>query len=249
MAGGRCYIGTSGWSYAHWAKGRFYPKGLKQGEWLRFFAERFGTVELNSSFYRVPKPEFIARWRTVTGGRFRFAVKLWRRITHEKRLVECGVELSSFLEVVGELKPKRGPLLVQLPPSLRKNVRRLDEFLATLKKATGRVRWKVAVEFRHPDWLCDEVYELLTRYRVALCLADLPRCPITEPNDAPFVYVRRHGPGGGYRGCYAPEHIAADAERIRGWLRSGKDVFVYYNNDIGGHAVDNARQLIETVGE
>jgi len=249
MAGGRCYIGTSGWSYAHWAKGRFYPKGLKQGEWLGFFAERFGTVELNSSFYRVPKPEFIARWRTVTGGRFRFAVKLWRRITHEKRLVECGVELSSFLEVVGELKPKRGPLLVQLPPSLRKNVRRLDEFLATLKKATGRVRWKVAVEFRHPDWLCDEVYELLTRYRVALCLADLPRCPITEPNDAPFVYVRRHGPGGGYRGCYAPEHIAADAERIRGWLRGGKDVFVYYNNDIGGHAVDNARQLIETVGE
>ena len=249
MAGGRCYIGTSGWSYAHWAKGRFYPKGLKQGEWLGFFAERFGTVELNSSFYRVPKPEFIARWRTVTGGRFRFAVKLWRRITHEKRLVECGVELSSFLEVVGELKPKRGPLLVQLPPSLRKNVRRLDEFLATLKKAAGRVRWKVAVEFRHPDWLCDEVYELLTRHRAALCLADLPRCPITEPNDAPFVYVRRHGPGGGYRGCYAPEHIAADAERIRGWLRGGKDVFVYYNNDIGGHAVDNARQLIETVGE
>ena len=249
MAGGKCHIGTSGWSYAHWAKGRFYPKGLKQGEWLGFFAERFGTVELNSSFYRVPKPEFIARWRTVTGGRFRFAVKLWRRITHDKRLVACGSELKDFLAVVNELGPKRGPLLVQLPPSLRKDVGRLDEFLATLKKAAGPVRWKVAVEFRNRDWLCDEVRELLTRHRAALCLADLPRCPITEPNDAPFVYVRRHGPGGGYRGCYAPEHIAADAERIRGWLRSGKDVFVYYNNDIGGHAVDNARQLIETVGE
>jgi uncharacterized protein YecE (DUF72 family) len=249
MVDGKCHIGTSGWSYAHWAKGRFYPTGLKQGEWLRFFSERFGTVEINSSFYRLPKPEFIARWRTVTGGRFRFAVKLWRRITHEKRLVGCGADLSSFMEVAGELGPKRGPLLVQLPPSLRKDVHRLDEFLATLKKAAGRVRWKVAVEFRNPDWLCAEVCELLTRHKAALCLADLPRCPITEPNDAPFVYVRRHGPGGGYRGCYAPEHIAADAERIRAWLGDGKDVFVYYNNDMGGHAVDNARQLIEAVGK
>ena len=245
MADGKCQIGTSGWSYAHWAKGRFYPKGLKQGEWLRFFAEQFSTVEINSSFYRLPKPEFITRWRSVTGGRFRFAVKLWRRITHEKRLVECEAELRDFLKVMGELGPKRGPLLVQLPPSLRRDVRRLDEFLAALKKASGRVRWKVAVEFRNADWLCDEVHELLDRHKAALCLADLPRCPITEPNDAPFVYIRRHGPGGGYRGCYAPEHIAADAERIRGWLGRGKDVFVYFNNDIGGHAVDNARQLIE----
>jgi len=263
MARGKCYTGTSGWSYVHWAKGRFYPKGLKPGEWLRFFSEQFGTVELNSSFYRLPKPEFVARWRTVTGGRFRFAVKLWRRITHVKRLADCGSELGDFLAVANEFGPKRGPLLVQLPPSLRKDVARLDEFLAVLKKAAGRTRWKVAaagaripsrtqrwrvaVEFRNPDWLCDEVYELLSRHKAALCLADLPRCPITEPNVAPFVYVRRHGPGGGYRGCYTPKHIAADAAQIRAWLADDKDVYVYYNNDIGGHAVDNARQLMEAV--
>jgi len=247
MARGKCYIGTSGWSYAHWAKGRFYPKGLKQGAWLGYFAERFGTVEINSSFYRLPKPEYVTRWRMVTGARFRFAVKLWRRITHVKRLLDCDSELRDFLAVASELGPKRGPLLVQLPPSLRKSMSRLDEFLAALKKVAGRTRWKVVVEFRNRDWLCDEVYELLNRHKVALCLADLPRCPITEPNDVSFVYVRRHGPSGGYRGCYTPRHIAADADRIHGWLADGKDVFMYYNNDIDGHAVDNARQLIEAV--
>lgn len=247
MQGGKCYIGTSGWSYAHWAKGRFYPKGLKQGEWLRFFAQHFGTVEINSSFYRMPKRDTIARWRQVTGSRFRFATKLWRRVTHEKRLVNCGQELRDFIEVVGRLRPKRGPLLVQLPPSMRKDVARLDAFLAELKKITGRSRWKVAVEFRNTDWLCEEVYELLDRRGAALCLADMERCPITEPNDVSFVYVRRHGPGGRYRGRYASSHIAGDAERIRGWLQAGKDVYVYYNNDVDGYAVDNARQLVEAV--
>ncbi|HVP12988.1 MAG TPA: DUF72 domain-containing protein [Phycisphaerae bacterium] len=247
MARGECYIGTSGWSYAHWAKGRFYPKGLRQGEWLAFLARQFDTVEINASFYRLPRQEYVRRWREVTGGRFRFAVKLWRRITHEKRLADCDSDLESFFSVVNELGPKRGPLLVQLPPSLQKDPDRLDAFLAALSKTAGRSRWRVAVEFRHRDWLCDEVTSLLDRHRAALCLADLPRCPVTEPNDAPFVYVRRHGPGGGYRGCYAPEHIAADAERIRCWVHAGKDVYVYYNNDIDGHAVDNSRQLAEAI--
>ena len=245
MGGGKCHIGTSGWSYAHWAKGRFYPKGLKQGEWLAFFARHFGTVEINASFYRMPTPDMVARWRRVTPARFRFAVKLWRRITHEKRLANC--ELRDFLEVTGSLLPKRGPLLVQLPPSMRKDVDRLGAFLALLKKAIGRSRWKVAVEFRNPEWICDEVYELLSQCRAAVCLADMERCPITEPNDVSFIYVRRHGPGGRYRGCYSPEHIAADARRIRRWLRAGKDVFVYYNNDFEGYAIDNARQLADAV--
>jgi uncharacterized protein YecE (DUF72 family) len=247
MADGTCYVGTSGWSYAHWAKGRFYPKGLKQGEWLSFLAARYATVEINSSFYRLPKPEFVARWRSVTPRRFRFAVKLWRRITHERRLAGCESELADFLKVTGELGPKRGPVLVQLPPSLRKDTDRLGTFLAVLKKTAGRTRWKVAVEFRNREWLSDEVGALLSRHQAALCLSDLPRCPVTEPNDAPFVYVRRHGPGGGYRGCYALEHIRADAERVGHWLAGGKDVYVYYNNDLDGHAVDNARQLTEAL--
>lgn len=248
MAGGRCFVGTSGWSYAHWGGGRFYPPGLRSGDWLPFYAERFTTVEINASFYRLPQPESVRRWRELTGGRFRFAVKLWRRITHEKRLAGCADELRDFLAAFAALGPRRGPLLVQLPPGLGPDLPRLEAFLADLRRAAGRQRWRVAVEFRHPGWLSPEVYDLLARRGAAVCLADLPRCPVREPNAAPFVYVRRHGPAGGYRGCYTPGQIAADAEQVRGWRAAGRDVYVYYNNDVGGHAVDNARQLREAVG-
>jgi len=204
---GTSYIGTSGWTYAHWAQGRFYPKGMKQRDWLPYFAEHFGTVEINASFYRMPKPEMVTRWRTVTGSKFLFAVKLWRRITHLKRLKNCGQDVWSFLSVVGELGPRRGPLLVQLPPSMHRNVERLDAFLADLKAAMGRRRWKVAVEFRNPEWLCEPVSHVLDRHGAALCLADMPRCPITEPNDVEFVYMRRHGPGGAIPGpILGPAH-------------------------------------------
>ena len=248
MSTGTSHIGTSGWTYAHWAKGRFYPKGMKQRDWLPHFAEHFSTVEVNASFYRLPKVEMVTRWRTVTGAGFRFAVKLWRRITHLKRLADCDQDLRSFLSVVGELGPKRGPLLVQLPPSMHRDVERLGAFLADLKAAMGRRRWKVTVEFRNPDWLCEPVYRVLNRCGAALCLADMQRCPITEPNDVDFVYVRRHGPGGRYRGRYSAKHIANDAARVQEWLSAGRDVFVYFNNDVEGHAVDNARQLIDAVG-
>ncbi len=248
MKAGKCHIGTSGWCYSHWAKGRFYPKGLKQGDWLRFFAGHFSTVEINASFYRLPKVEMVSRWREVTGSRFRFAVKLWRRITHEKRLADCARELQDFLAVAAELGPKRGPLLVQLPPSMGRDLGLLERFLIDLKRTIGRARWKVTVEFRRTDWLCEPVYKLLDGYGVAVCLADLERCPITEPNDVGFVYIRRHGPGGRYRGCYAAEHTAADADRVRAWLAAGRDVYVYFNNDAEGYALDNARQLIAALG-
>ena len=248
MTAGSCQIGTSGWSYAHWAKGRFYPKGTKPGDYLGYYSQHFATVELNASFYRPPKPEMVARWREVTTARFRFAVKLWRRITHERKLANCSRELRDFLSLIETFGPKRGPLLIQLPPSLHRDDERLDAFLGTFKEIAGKTRWKLAVEFRHTSWLAAPVYELLDRYGVACVLADLERCPIVEPNDVPFVYVRRHGPGGPYRGCYSADQLAADADRIRSWLKAGKDVYVYFNNDIEGHAIDNARQLIELIG-
>ncbi len=243
MAAGTCHIGTSGWSYPHWAKGLFYPRGLASGEWLRFYAGEFGTVEVNATYYRLPARKTVERWREVTGPGFRFAVKLWGTVTHRKRLRAAGTEIRSFLAAVQDLGEKRGPLLVQLPPSFRKDAERLDRFLGELARASARSPWRVAVEFRHPDWLDEEVYGILDRHGAAVCLADLPICPITEPNDAPFVYVRRHGPRGRYRGSYPPGRIAADAARIRGWLAAGREVWVYYNNDTEGHAVADAREL------
>jgi uncharacterized protein YecE (DUF72 family) len=244
VAEGKYHIGTSGWSYAHWAKGRFYPKGLKQGEWLRFYAEQFATAEVNMTFYRVPKPEMLTRWRDATGPGFCFAIKLWRGITHLARLKNCGESLRGFLKVADELKEKRGPLLVQLPPSMRLDLGLLDAFLSDLGEAMVRDPWRVAVEFRNKESLTLAVAELLDRHDAALCLADMPQCKAEQPNDVPFVYVRRHGPGGRYAGCYSGAHIAADAKRVRGWLDEGRDVYVYYNNDIEGYAIDNALALI-----
>jgi uncharacterized protein YecE (DUF72 family) len=247
--GGRLYVGTSGWSYKHWAAGRFYPKGLKPGDWLAYLAQHFSTVEINSTFYRLPTETMVERWRDTVGQRFRFTVKLWRMITHQKKLVGCDEQLRRFLQVVGRFGVKRGPLLVQLPPSVHQDAPRLDAFLKQLHAAMGRRRWRITVEFRHSSWANPETTMLLNAHKAAFCLADMPRCPFTEPGDADFVYVRRHGPGGQYRGCYSEEHIAADAQRVTGWLAEGRDVYVYYNNDVGGHAVDNARQLLAACGQ
>lgn len=244
---GRCYIGTSGWSYSDWAGGRFYPKGLRQGGWLSFFAKQFSTVEVNMSFYRLPKTDMLERWHSMTGSGFVFALKLWRRITHEKRLADCSRELRDFFAVTEILGAKRGPLLVQLPPSMRTDLDRLDAFLTEVNAASPKFTWRVAVEFRNRDWRTEETCVLLDRHDAALCLSDMPRCPIGEPNNASFVYVRRHGPTGSYSGCYSDEQIAADAARVRTWLKRGRDVYIYFNNDIEGHAVDNARQLRERV--
>lgn len=245
MGAGRLYIGTSGWTYPHWAGGRFYPKGLRQGEWLAYLATRFNTVEINSTYYRLPRESMVERWRTVTPGHFRFAVKCWRMITHRKKLRDCEDLLAEFLRVAGGLGRKRGPLLIQLPPSLHKDLPVVEEFLVLLRRTAGRTRWRPAVEFRHPSWDDEETREALGRYGAALCLADWGRCPFTEPNEADFVYIRRHGPSGRYRGCYSRQHIRADARRIAEWIEAGRDVFVYYNNDVEGYAVDNALSLID----
>jgi uncharacterized protein YecE (DUF72 family) len=247
MKQGRLYIGTSGWSYAHWAKGRFYPSGMKPGDWLRFYTGRFRTVEVNMTFYHLPKEEMLHRWRGIAPEGFQYAVKMWRRITHEKRLRNCSEELGPFLRIAGILADKLGPLLVQLPPSFRVDAGLLDAFLADLRDQCGESCRKVAFEFRNREWLSDAVYEALNRHGASLCLSDYPRCTVDEPNATGMIYVRRHGPGGRYRGCYAPEHIARDADRIREWLNRGRDVYMYFNNDIEGYAVDNAAQLIETV--
>ncbi len=248
MPQGRPRIGTSGWSYAHWSRGRFYPPGLPSGDWLRHYARHFPTVEINLSFYRIPTPAMVDRWRKTAPPGFVFAHKLWRGITHLKRLADTQPAQRSFLEVVDGLGDRRGPLLVQLPPSMKRDLPRLEGFLDELHEAQGSRPGRVAVEFRNPGWIVPEVYAALDRRNVALCLADMAKCPIVEPNEADFVYIRRHGSGRQYEGRYGEAEIEADADRIRGWLDRGRDVYVYYNNDIGGHAVDNAQYLQQCLG-
>lgn len=250
MLKGSARIGTSGWIYKHW-RNRFYPQELKQADWFDYYASHFDTVEINYSFYRIPSASAVEAWSRRAPEGFLFALKLWRGITHYRKLKNTGEYLRNYFEVVNRLPVEhRGPLLVQLPPSQGKDLEKLDDFLNKLSRAMGKPLWQVAVEFRHDSWLEDlgETFALLSRHGAAVCLHDMGgRAPAAEPNDAPFVYMRRHGSGAVYGGGYSLGEVYRDAENVKRWTREGRDVFVYYNNDMEGHAIVNARQLRESV--
>lgn len=235
-------IGTSGYVYRHWRKGVFYPPGLRQRDELTYYSGVFRTVELNSPFYRVPTPETFARWRDTTQDDFLFAVKLSRGITHFRRLHDVSEPLGDFLDRAGVLGTKLGPLLAQLPPDFKRDTDRLEEFLATLP---SRLRW--VVEFRHTSWQSPEVYAILARYGVALCVPIGGMLEADLVTTAPFTYLRIHqGPDG--RGYMGRDGLRPWAARIRALTRAGKDVYVYFNNDTAGHAVRDAILLRDMLG-
>ena len=244
MAASRAYVGTSGWNYKHW-RNLIYPPKFAQKNWLTFIADRFDTVEVNTSFYRIPKRETIAAWQDSTPSDFRFALKIWRGITHYRKL-KNGADLTSrFLDVAEVLDlSRRAPLLLQLPPNQKRDTEKLAAFLEEFRGLPNS-GWQIAVEFRSDDWLHRDVYKALDRQKAALCIHDMPgRGASEEPNDVNFVYVRRHGTTEGrYTGSYSDSLLRTDASRVRRWLNEGRTVYVYYNNDIGGHAFHNAKQL------
>ena len=242
------FIGTSGWNYRHWAGGVFYPAGLKPAEWLSFYARRFSTVEVNYSFYRLPSPRTFAAWRDAVPDGFVFALKVSRFATHRKKLADPEAALGRFLEHASALGPKLGPLLFQLPPWLGADPGRLEGLLAYLERQTLVPAALAVFEFRHASWFAPEILGILERHGAALCLADWPAFGAREPGGAAAVYVRRHGPGEPYASAYGRERLRALARRIRVWLREGRTVFCYFNNDAGGAAVADARILQELCG-
>jgi uncharacterized protein YecE (DUF72 family) len=233
-------VGTSGYQYKHWRQ-VFYPKGLPVSRWFEHYARHFDTVELNSTFYRLPEAATFAAWRSQAPRGFCYAVKFSRYGSHLRRLLGPEALLERFFERAAALGRTLGPILVQLPPNWRCDAERLRAFLAA---APRRYRW--AVEFRDPRWLCEEVYEVLRRHRAALCLHDMiPDHPAVLTTD--WTYIRYHGER--YGGCYSPRHLAGQAGRIRGYLADGRDVFAYFNNDAQGYAVANALDLRRLVAE
>jgi uncharacterized protein YecE (DUF72 family) len=182
----KIFAGTSGFSYAEW-KGRFYPEGLPDAQMLRFYSERLPTVEINNTFYQMPKPETVAGWRDGAPDAFLFAVKASRRITHQKKLADVGDDVAHLFEVAGVLGDKLGPVLFQLPPFLKKDLGVLEAFLAVLPQ--GR---RAALEFRHPSWFEDDVYAALSKANVALVGGDLEEADKSPPLvvTADFGYLR-----------------------------------------------------------
>jgi uncharacterized protein YecE (DUF72 family) len=227
--------------YRHW-RGLLYPEGLAQRRWLERYVQLFDTVEMNATFYRLPTPETVERWREIAPSGFVFAVKGSRYLTHLKRLLDAGQGLRRFYVPVSRFGEKLGPVLWQLPPHLKPDPPRLDRFLSRLPPG------RHAVEFRDPDWYSDEVCAVLARHGAAFCEHDqIARAPPRLTGR--FRYVRFHGTTGRYSGRYGAPALRPFAESYLDSAARGTPVFVYFNNDVGGHAVTDALDLLALVGE
>jgi len=238
------FIGTSGWTYSDW-RGRFYPPEIRSADYLAWYAQYFSTVEVNYSFYHLPRPSTYERWRQQTPDHFIFAVKASRVITHVKRLEHAQAEWKKFLKSAVPLGDKLGPVLLQFPASFRRADAHLAAFLSfTRKSANDHQSLQLALEFRHDSWLVPEVYAIMQEFQAAVVIAQsscYPEAPFVD--SAPFVYLRFHGPGDLFASSYSVEQLQQWAVRIRSWLAAGKKIYAYFNNDFRGNAVDNARTL------
>ena len=234
-------VGCSGWSYRHWA-GDFYPRGLRNSDWFSHYAAHFDTVELNTTFYRLPSQAAIKRWRDLAAPGFDFAAKLSRLITHARRLKDAKSALETYLERVEPLGDHLGPLLVQLPPDFEIDLGRLGAFLELLPK---RNRW--AFEFRSRSWWTDATYDLLANHGAAFCIYDRGREATPAVATSRLVYMRFHGPEGAGSG-YGDRELSRWAARLDK-LAGADEVWVYFNNDIGGHAPRDAQRFRALVEE
>ena len=230
-----CKIGTSGWQYRHW-RGAFYPEGLPTASWLAFYAASFDTVEVNSAFYRLPTGNVFERWRDGTPDGFEVAVKASSYLTHNKRLRDPAEPVARLMTRARHLGDKLGPVLLQLPPTMKVEVARLDEALECFGSTV-----RVAVEARHDSWDCDAVWEVLASRGAAWVRADAPwrRWPVVRTAD--WGYLRFHEGRASPRPCYGRRALATWAERVAALWPGGEDVYVYFNNDSCACAPRDAR--------
>ncbi len=235
-------IGTSGWHYKHWV-GNFYPPRWPASKMLSHYLQHFNSVELNNTFYMLPKESSLLAWREATPPDFLFAGKGSRFITHMKKLKDVEQGLDRYLAAITVLQPKLGPILFQLPPNLGLNLERFESFLAILPTDL-----RFAFEFRHPEWEMPDVYQLLRRFGAAYCIFDLAGYHTPIHVTSPFAYVRLHGPGGKYQGSYSEEILQRWAGQIRDWSADLDAVYIYFDNDDSGHAPRNALRLLELTG-
>ena len=239
------FVGTSGWNYKHWSNGVFYPYGLKQSDWLEYYAQFFNSVEINNTFYNLPAKHVFIEWHKKTPANFSFAVKVNRFITHMKKLANSTEHVCTFLENANGLEDKLKVVLFQLPPYWQFNASRLDDLFLYLNQQNIIPNLKCAIEIRNPTWNCETCHEILKKYNVALVFSDWPGCSIESPITADIVYIRRHGPGNLYGSNYPNTYLKRQSSRIITYPQSVKNVFVYFNNDALGYALQNARKLKE----
>jgi uncharacterized protein YecE (DUF72 family) len=270
---GTVRVGISGWRYPGW-RGDFYPSGLPQRRELEYAAERLTSIEINGSFYSLQRPSSYAAWRAETPNHFVFSVKGGRYVTHLKRLVDVDTALANFFASgVLALGPKLGPILWQLPETLRFDADVIDDFLGRLPRTTSEVTSlaarhddklaedrvlttteedrpvRHALEFRSPTFVVPGAMAVLRKHGVACVLADTAgRWPRVEEDTGAVRYVRLHGDQELYASGYTDRALDDWAVRLRAWAAAGQDVFVYFDNDLKGYAPRDAMALIGRLG-
>ena len=233
----RVWVGTSGYNYPEW-KGSFYPQDLSAAKMLSYYAERFSTVEINYTFYRMPNAKTIGGWAAATPEAFTFVLKAPKRITHDARLKDVDEPVRYFVDAARTLGPKLGPLLFQLPPFFKRDLGRLGDLLVLLPPAL-----RCAFEFRHDSWFHDEVYELLKTRNAALCIADTEKGTTPLAVTADFGYFRLRDEG------YSEEDLKRWRDTVRSLGTKWQDAFIYFKHEesgIGPALALKLRALLDT---
>ena len=221
-----------------------FPPPYQDASRLTYYATIFNTIEINSSFYKVPMAATIRKWKESVPDNFRFTFKLWKQITHCKGMHFEKSDVLRFMPVINAAGEKKGCLLIQFPPSAGiENELQLSNLLSTLKEVDPDSQWPLAVEFRNKSWYEDRIYSLVDSYNATIVIHDIPKSatPLIDL-ESDIVYVRFHGPAGNYRGSYSEEILEEHASYVKDWLDEGKKVYVYFNNT-AGDAFENCRAL------
>jgi uncharacterized protein YecE (DUF72 family) len=241
----RIHIGTSGWSYKHW-KEIFYPVKLKATEWIVFYSNHFNATEINGSFYRLPTQDTVLTWMEKVPPDFLFCPKMSRFLTHMKKLVDPEEPLERFFGIFEPMQKMMGPVLVQLPAKLKFNYDKAEHFYHLLK--TKYRQYEFVMEVRHDNWLTDDSLTLMTKYDIGLVISQSGNhFPYLEMITAKNIYVRFHGPEALCSSSYSDEMLKAFARKFKKWEKEGHEIWAFFNNDIHGYAIGDAKRLRQMV--
>ncbi|HMG16108.1 MAG TPA: DUF72 domain-containing protein [Saprospiraceae bacterium] len=220
-----------------------FPPAFENASRLTYYASLFNSIEINSSFYKIPQPATIAKWTISVPEHFKFTFKLWKGITHLKNLNFRDEDVAQFLNSINSVQDKRGCLLIQFPPSLGKEfIGQLDKLLSCIREKEG-FDWKIAIEFRHKSWYNNSTYKLLNFFESALVIHDIPKSATPMIlHESDFMYIRFHGPTGNYSESYSDDFLGEYASYVQKWLLEGKEVYVYFNNTMGD-ALNNLKTI------
>lgn len=232
------YIGTSGWSYSGWL-GTFYPEKIKSSLILPYYAKNFDSVELNNSFYQIPKEKNVKIWVEITPPHFVFSCKANRYITHIKKLEDTKDTVERLIRAFSNFEEKLGPILFQFPPYWPIDINCLKNFIQNLPR-----QYLYTFEFRHKSWFCEELYELLNTQQMSLCFYNHKTYKSPEIITSPFVYIRMHGPHEtAYEGAYEEPTLLEYADKLIHWQQEGKTIYCYFDNDEKANAPKDAHRL------